>query len=173
MTATFCNAPTSPNIGGFGSKPRVHIERRVGNELRVRDERRSRKQHFVQSHPAEAFRRLTNCATEQTTSKKKLRGNSGSSPERGIVGPGGKAAPSIPLEYEAVVSTELILADVASIKRHFAPCERLRPAVHSIGRWRGRNRQTRDGDRRSDRSSQSSRTGRAALWRSFGFRSRH
>jgi hypothetical protein len=89
------------------------------------------------------------------------------------VGPGGKAAPSIPLEYEAVVSTELILADVASIKRHFAPCERLRPAVHSIGRWRGRNRQTRDGDRRSDRWSQSSRTGRAALWRSFGFRFRH
>jgi hypothetical protein len=68
--------------------------------------------------------------------------------------------------------TELILADVASIKRHFAPRERLRPAVHSIGRWRGRNRQTRDGDRRSDRSSQSSRTGRAALWRSFGFRFR-
>jgi hypothetical protein len=28
-------------------EPRVHIERRVGNELRVRDERRSRKQHFV------------------------------------------------------------------------------------------------------------------------------
>ena len=69
------------------------------------------------------------------------------------MGPGGKAAPSIPLEYEAVVSAELILADVASIKRHFAPCERLRPAVHSIGRWRGRNRQTRDGDRRNDRSS--------------------
>ena len=40
MTATFCNAPTSPNIGGFGSS-------RVRYGLRVRDERRSRKQHFV------------------------------------------------------------------------------------------------------------------------------
>ena len=50
--------------------------------------------------------------------------------------------------------TELILVDVASTKRHvWPPREQLRPAVHSIGRWRGRNRQTRDGDRRSDRSS--------------------
>ena len=39
MTATFCNAPTSPNIGGFSSS-------RVRYGLRVRDERRSRKQHF-------------------------------------------------------------------------------------------------------------------------------
>src|SRR6202040_4400010 len=102
-----------------------HSEPRVGNELPGPGRAQEPEATLRPSHPAEAFRRPTNCATEQTTSKKKPRGNSGSSPERGIVGPGGKAAPSIPLEYEAVVSAELILADVGSIRRHFAPCERL------------------------------------------------
>jgi hypothetical protein len=102
MTATFCNVPTSPNIGGFGSS-RGCPHRAQGQERAPGPGRAQEPEATLRpSRLAVAFRRLTNCATEQTTPKKKPRGNSGSSPD-GDRGAWGDRRPR--LEFRNAFST--------------------------------------------------------------------
>ena len=99
MTATFCNAPTSPNIGGFGSSRGSTSSEGSGTGSGSGTERGSRKQHFVHLTLRKLSSRLTNCATQQTTSKKKLARQQRvfSGTKEGSWGLGERAAPSIPL----------------------------------------------------------------------------